>query len=200
MSTYLLTTPVPSGSPGQAAWTDGAVLPGATVTNGYGFDFIMGLATPIPGSDTTAQGFDYFFTVPAGVLTAGATIKITFVVLAQIANAGVDSYKWGVEIGGVQSLSGVITPVGVQSYVATQAAIDGGFANFLTPPPGLDMAAFTGLVDVDGTVTASQIFAPGVDPSLPVPVKVAWEWQAGTNANSVAYLASFGVTVTQPAP
>lgn len=58
MPTYVLTTPVPSGSPGQAVWTDSTLVPGTGITAQKGVTVVTGVYTLnfIGGGVTVAAG------------------------------------------------------------------------------------------------------------------------------------------------
>jgi hypothetical protein len=195
-STFVLTTPVTSGDPGQAAWTNTNALPG-----GVKFaQFAVFTSTGIPGSDTTLQPFDVDFTIPAGLLEAGDLFFLSFSMNVSVDGGGNDSFVTGVQVGGINSLTGVYTQNagssggfvytstfgGVPVGGAAGSLVSGGISN--EPPYG------TGSVQVLGFAFFN------VDTTVPVPVRVLWEWQAGAQAGSSAELTALQLQIIKQAP
>lgn len=195
-STFVLTTPVTSGDPGQAAWTNTNALPG-----GVKFaQFAVFNSTAIPGSDTTLQPFDVDFTIPAGLLEAGDLFFFSFALNVSVDGGGNDSFVTGVQIGGLNSLTGTYTQNagssggfvynssfgGVPVAGAAGSIVSGGIAN--EPPYG------TGSIQILGFAFFN------VDMTVPVPVRVVWEWQAGAQAGSSAELTALQLQIIKQAP
>jgi hypothetical protein len=193
---FVLSTPVTSGDPGQAAWTNTNALPGAVKFA----QFSVFLSTGIPGSDTTLQPFDVDFTIPAGLLEAGDLFFVSFSCNVSVDGGGNDSFVTGVQVGGINSLTGAFTQ---------NAGSSGGLV-YSSTFGGVPVAGATGTL-VSGGLLSSPPYAVGdlqffgftffnVDTTVPVPVRVVWEWQAGAQAGSIAELTALQLQIIKQAP
>ena len=197
MSTYFLGTTVTSGDPGQAQWLNTATLGGGAKYNVWQVG-VPALSTPIPGTDTTQQAFDYKLTIPAGRIALGDTFNWRFLIQVD-GGAGQNGgqFKWGLAIAGAQFLSGIAgIGAGQTSTVTAPNGVDGTFATAINP---VDML-LTGVLSVTGTVETFINTILGLNIAGPVDVEVLWEWQAGTDATATATLLTLGFEVNSEVP
>jgi len=193
---FVLSTPVTSGDPGQAAWTNTNALPGAVKFA----QFSILTSTGIPGSDTTLQPFDVDFTIPAGLLEAGDLFYLSFSCNVSVDGGGNDSFVTGVQVGGINSLTGGFTQ---------NAGSSGGLV-YSSTFGGVPVAGVAGTIASGGLLNSPpyavgdlQFFGFtffGVDTTVPVPVRVMWEWQVGAQAGSIAELTALQLQIIKQAP
>ncbi len=190
----ILSTPT---NPGQAQWLDTAALGGAK----YNVWQVGNptLATPIPGSDTAEQAFDYTLTVPAGRIALGDTFNVRFLIQVDGGDplVGGGSFKWGLSIGGVP-------------YLSIVAGIGAGSVSSVTAPNGLDGVFVTAVNPVDaflsGTIFTVGSFDALIQPLLnvpiagPVDINILWEWQPGVDPSASASLLTLGFEVNSAVP
>jgi len=197
MPTYYLGSNAPSSTPGTAQWLDTATLGGGAKYNVWQVG-VPALSTPIPGTDTTQQAFDYKLTIPAGRIALGDTFNWRFLVQVDGgAGPGGGQFKWGLAIAGAQFLSGI-------------AGIGAGQVSTLTAPNGVDGVFLTAINPVDGILSGTISLVGSFDTLVssilglniagPVDVEVLWEWQAGTDATATATLLTLGFEINSAVP
>jgi hypothetical protein len=195
----MLTTPAPSGSPGSAAWTNAAALPGAVKFS----QVLIANSTPIFGSDTNPQPFDVTITIPAGLLESGDIFLFSYAVTVSVDAAAPppgDSFAYGINISGQTSTVPAVT----QSPGFTGGLLYGG--NF----GGVQNAGVAAAILTFGTTSVPDYLVGdvrvdgftvfNVDTTVPVVVGAQWEWQAGAQALSEATLAAIQVIIIKSAP
>lgn len=197
MPSFVLATPVTSGDPGQAQWTNTNALPG-----GVKFaQFSLQTSTAILGTQAgTVLPFDVDFTIPAGLLEDGDLFFLSFSINVSVDGGGNDSFLTGIQIGGINSLTGV--------YLQN-AGTSGGFVYTSTfggvPTAGPAAVFVTGGISNEppygtGSVQLLGFSAFNVDTTVPVPVRVVWEWQPGAQALSEATLTALQLQIIKKAP
>lgn len=190
--TLILNTDV---NPGQAVWTNSNLLPGGVIVNDYRFS-PSGLGTPITASTTAVQLFDTFATIPAGTLTPGTTLVLSFQISINVVNVGVDAYGYGFKIGNAGGIPGGPTsPLNANTTLNTLAPISGGFANAISPLPNIDFVAFSGTVDQDSVLNPWSAVFPNVTPDVDLPVRIAIAWTGASDPGCSASLRQYGITV-----